>query len=69
MFTSMIQGSLFSDLRLRVPEEAVIEILRIAMRRAGRLPRSADLFLCGLCAQYLVDELPGSRLAIMRAMR
>jgi hypothetical protein len=40
--------------------------LRAAIARAGRLPRSADLLICGLCAQYLVDELRGAGLEVVR---
>ncbi len=67
MFLFMVQGSLFPELQLTVPDEEVVETLRAAIARAGRLPRSADLLLCGLCAQYLVEELHGAGLEVVRA--
>jgi hypothetical protein len=48
------------------PGAEVIETLRAAIARAGRLPRSADLLLCSLCAEYLLDELRGAGLAFVR---
>jgi len=62
----MCQGSLFPERQPSVPDEEVIETLRAAVARAGRLPRSADLLLCGLCAQYLVDELRDAGLEVVR---
>ncbi len=67
MFLTMIQGSLFPEPQPSVPDEEVVETLREAIARAGRLPRSADLLLCGLCAQYLVDELRNAGLDVVRA--
>jgi hypothetical protein len=66
MFFSMSQGSLFVEPYPMVPDQEVIETLRIAIARAGRLPRSADLLLCSLCAEYLVDELQGAGLLFVR---
>jgi hypothetical protein len=67
MFSFMVQGNLFPEPQLTVPDEEVVETLRAAIARAGRLPRSADLLLCGLCAQYLVEELHGAGLDVVRA--
>ena len=67
MFVAMIQGILFPEPSLPVPDEEVVETLRAAIARAGRLPRSADLLLCGLGAAYLIDELRGAGLAVVRA--
>jgi hypothetical protein len=53
-----------ADCSCYVPE--VVETLRIAIAGAGRLPRSADLLLCGLCAEYLVAELHNAGLSIVR---
>jgi hypothetical protein len=50
----MFQRSLFSDPPVIVPEAEVVATLRTAIAGAGRLPRSADLLLSGLCAEYLV---------------
>lgn len=62
----MTQGSLFHEPHPAVPDAEVIETLRAAIARAGRLPRSADLLLCGLCAEYLLDELRGAGLVFVR---
>jgi hypothetical protein len=63
----MTRGSLFPEAYRSVPDAEVIEVLRSAMARGGRLPRLADLFLCGLCAEYLVDELRGAGFEVVRA--
>jgi len=62
----MNQGSLFPEPQPLVPDEEVADILRAAIARAGRLPRSADLMLSGMCAEYLVDALRCSGLEIVR---
>jgi hypothetical protein len=62
----MIQGNLLPEPQSTVPDEEVIETLQAAIARAGRLPRSADLLLCGLSAQYLLDELHGAGLSVVR---
>jgi len=67
MFTTMLQGNLFPEAPLTVPDDEVVETLRAAIARAGRLPRSADLLLCGLCAQYLLEELHSAGLNVVRA--
>jgi len=60
----MSHGSLFPEAHDPVPDEEVIETLRGAMARSGRLPRLAEMFFCGLCAEYLVDELHGAGLSV-----
>lgn len=67
MFRAMIQGTLFPEAPSTVPDDEVVETLRAAIACAGRLPRPADLLLCGLCAQYLLDELHGAGLNVVRA--
>ena len=62
----MSHGSLFPEAHDSVPDEEVIETLRGAIARSGRLPRSADMLLCGLCAEYLVGELHGAGLTVVR---
>jgi hypothetical protein len=57
MFPLMVQGNLFPEPQLTVPDEEAVETLRAAIARAGRLPRSADLLLCGLCAH---DGVPSA---------
>ena len=67
MFLAMLQGNLFPEPPSTVPDDEVVETLRAAIARAGRLPRSADLLLCGLCAQYLLEELHSAGLNVVRA--
>ena len=67
MFHSMIQASLFPEPQPRVPDDEVVATLRAAITHAGRLPRSADLALAGLCAEYLVAELHNAGLDVVRA--
>lgn len=67
MFLAMSQGSLFPDPPPFVPDAEVVATLRTAIASAGRLPRSADLLLSGLCAEYLVAELRNAGLSIVRS--
>ena len=62
----MIHGSLFPDQALKVPDDEVIETLRTAIARAGRLSRSADLLLCCLCAEFLLNEMHGAGMVVVR---
>ena len=66
MFSAMIQDSLFPEPASAVSDDEVVETLRAAIARAVRLPRSADLLLCGVCAQYLVEELRSAGLGVVR---
>lgn len=66
MFMDMIQADLFPHPPTVVSDAEVAETLRAAIAGAGRLPRSADLLLSGLCAEYLVAELRGAGLSIVR---
>jgi hypothetical protein len=63
----MVQGSLFFEPQPVVPDGEVVETLRTAIACAARLPRTADLLLCRLCAEYLVAELYNAGLAIVRS--
>lgn len=67
MFLRMFQGSLFPDSPAPVPDAEVAATLRAAIAAAGRLPRSADLLLSGVCAEYLVAELRNAGLTIVRS--
>jgi hypothetical protein len=53
----MEQPSLFPDPRPTLTDEEVIAAFRAAISRSSRLSRLADLFLCTVCAEHLVDEL------------
>lgn len=47
-------------------DEEIAAVLRQAIVRGGRLPRSADLYLAGVCAEHLVDELRTAGLDVVR---
>ena len=38
-------------------DKEIAEVLRQSIAIAGRLPRHAAVFLAGICAEHLVDEL------------
>ena len=48
---------LFEPPRVELTDAEVAAILRQSMASAGRLPRHADVFLAGICAEHLVDGL------------
>lgn len=62
----MRQACLFPDLPQTVPDEEVVDVLRSAIARGGRLPRTAELFLSGICAEHLVAELHLADLEVVR---
>jgi hypothetical protein len=41
----------------------------MAMAGAGRLPRSADVYLAGICAEHLVDRLRAAGLQVIRPVQ
>ena len=53
----MEQRSLFPETYETLSDEDIAAVLRQAIVRGRRLPRSADLYLAGVCAEHLVDEL------------
>jgi hypothetical protein len=64
----MEQGTLFPDPRPTVTDEEIVTALRAAISRSSRLSRLADLFLCTVCAEHLVDELHLAGLEVVRAV-
>jgi hypothetical protein len=63
--TSRVQRSL-----CREPQAGVADVYvgyPAGGDRRGRVPRSADLLLCGLCAEYLAAELHNAGLSVVRA--
>lgn len=66
MFPFMEQRSLFPDTRHDATDAEVVAALRIAIARGGRLPRLAELYLAGVGAEYLVDELREAGLDFVR---
>ena len=62
----MEQRSLFPETYQTLSDEEIAAVLRQAIMRSGRLPRSADLYLAGVCAEHLVDELRTAGLDVVR---
>jgi hypothetical protein len=57
---------LFEPPRVELTDGEVAAILRQSMASAGRLPRHADVFLAGICAEHLVDGLRAAGLIVAR---
>ena len=68
MFLSMEQRSLFPDTRPALSDDEIAEVLRQAILRGRRWHRAADLYLAGICAEHLVDELRGADLEVVRCL-
>ncbi len=49
-------------------DDEIAGILRLSMMTAGRLARSADLFLAGLCAEHLVEALRAAGVQVVRSV-
>ena len=47
-------------------DEVIVAVLRQSVAGAGRLPRPADVFLAGICAEHLVDGLRAAGLVVSR---
>jgi hypothetical protein len=60
------QLSFFPDTWPTLSDEEIAAVLREAIARGRRLPRSADLYLAGVCAEHLVDELRSAGLEVVR---
>jgi len=65
MFSYMEQGGLFPDLRQNATDEEVVQVLRIAIARGGRLPRMAEMYLSSVCAEHLLAELRTAELEVV----
>jgi hypothetical protein len=66
MFSSMEQPALFPDPRPAVTDEEVAAVLRGAISHAGRLSRTAELYLSGVSAEHLMEELRSAGLMVAR---
>jgi hypothetical protein len=64
----MEQGNLFSDLRRNATDEEVMQVLRIAIARGGRLPRLAELYLSSVCVEHLLEELRLAELEVVHRL-
>ena len=62
----MEQRSLFPETYETLSDEDIAAVLRQAIVRGRRLSRSADLYLAGVCAEHLVDELRTAGLDVVR---
>ena len=47
-------------------DEEIADVLRQSIASADRLPRHADVFLAGICAEHLVDSLRAAGLQVIR---
>jgi hypothetical protein len=52
-----------------LPDEEVAAILRQVLQGAGRLPRTADVYLAGTCAEHLVDGLRAAGVLVVRPVQ
>jgi hypothetical protein len=50
-------------------DQEIAEVLRQSIADAGRLPRRANVFLAGVCAEHLVDGLRAAGLLVVRPVQ
>jgi hypothetical protein len=50
-------------------DDEIADIMRRSIADAGRLPRHADVFLAGICAEHLVDGLRAAGLLVVQPMQ
>ena len=50
-------------------DEEIAAVLRQSIANAGRLPRQAEVFLAGICAEHLVEGLRAAGLLVVRPVR
>jgi len=60
---------LFDPPHHEVPDEELTAVIRELIAQAGRLPRSAELYLSGMCAVHLVQGLRAAGLQVVRPAR
>ena len=60
---------LFQPPQQELTDEEIAAVLQQALAAAGRLPRHADVFLAGICAEHLVDELRAAGLIVARPVK
>jgi len=60
---------LFDPPHHELSDAEIADILRQSIVNAGRLPRSADVFLAGVCADHLVEGLRAAGLLVVRPER
>jgi hypothetical protein len=60
---------LFEPPQQELSDEEVVAVLRQSIASAGWLPRHADLFLAGICAEHLVEGLRAAGLIVARPVQ
>jgi hypothetical protein len=60
---------LFSPPHEELRDEEIAEVLRQSIANAGGLPRNADLFLAGICAEHLIEGLRAAGLLVIRPLQ
>ena len=50
-------------------DQEIAAVLRQSIASAGRLPRHADVYLAGVCAEHLVDGLRAAGLLVIRPVQ
>jgi len=61
-----IPAMLFVPPHEELSDNEIAEVLRQSIANAGRLPRHADVYLAGICAEHLVDGLRTAGLLVVR---
>ncbi len=59
---------LFETPHDELSDEEIAAVLRQSITCAGRLPRHADVFLAGICAEHLVEGLRAAGLMVIRPL-
>jgi hypothetical protein len=57
---------LFQPPHEELSDDEIADVLRQSIASAGRLPRSIDVFMAGVCAEHLVDGLRQAGLLVIR---
>jgi hypothetical protein len=66
---AIIPVMLFVPPHEELSDDEIAKVLRQSIANAGRLPRHAEVFLAGICAEHLVDELRTAGLLVVRPVK
>jgi hypothetical protein len=66
---AIIPIMLFVPPHEELSDNEIAEVLRQSIANAGRLPRHADVFLAGICAEHLVEGLRSAGLLVVRPVQ
>jgi hypothetical protein len=58
---------LFDPPHHEVPDDELTAVIQALIAQSGRLPRSAELYLDGMCAAHLVEGLRAAGLQVVRS--